>query len=97
MPATAAPAPALLDEAESDTCTASCQNAISHPETCRCVCSGRNHAGAHVAGRRLAAISVRDRIARSGDVFLGAGGGGDELVAVAHRGRTLLLDPEDIF
>jgi len=97
MPAALAPT-ALLDEADSHTCNTACQGAISHPETCRCVCLGRNHGGAHVAGRRLAALSVTTRIARTGDVFLGAAAHlDDEPYNVRHQNRTLLLDPEDIF
>lgn len=57
---------ALLDEADSHTCNTACQGAISHPETCRCVCLGRNHGGAHVAGRRLAADQLRASYVRTG-------------------------------
>lgn len=97
MPASAAPALLLADEATSHECNSACTGAISHPETCRCICGGRNHGGVHVAGRQLAAVGVRERIARTGDVFLGAAVGTDDLVPVTHRGRPLLLDPEDIF
>lgn len=98
MPAAAALAPAPLDEADAHECNSACVGAISHPSLCRCVCGGENHGGAHVVGRRLAAVAVRNRIRSTGDVLLGAGASGDdELVPVVHRGRTLLLDPEDVF
>lgn len=56
----------------------SCQDATSHEDTCECSCAGVDHGINHRVGLQVAKASVRARIARTGDVFLGAGANDDE-------------------
>lgn len=52
---------------------ASCRNAVSHESLCECLhCLGAGHGIVHRPARELAAAAVTARIARTGDVFLGA-------------------------
>ena len=49
-----------------------CLNAISHESLCTCQCGGEGHGQVHRATRQAARDAIRARIARTGDVFLGA-------------------------
>lgn len=52
---------------------ASCSQAVSHESLCECLhCLGAGHGIVHRPARELAAAAVTARIARTGDVFLGA-------------------------
>lgn len=55
-----------------------CREATSHPATCRCSCGGDGHGLAAQVERAIGAIRVATRIARTGDVFLGAAAAGFE-------------------
>lgn len=56
-----------------------CLNAISHESLCDCAtCFGAGHGAAHRATRQAARDRITARIARTGDVFLGAAADIDE-------------------
>lgn len=57
-------------------CDETCIDATGHE--CRCACGGVNHGRAFAAGRLAARRRVQERIARTGDVFLGAAAAADE-------------------
>jgi hypothetical protein len=49
-----------------------CRQATSHPVTCRCSCGGVGHGVRAQVERATGAARITDRIARTGDPFLGA-------------------------
>lgn len=67
-----APAATLTDTP----CDEACIDATGH--ICRCACGGINHGRAHAGGRLAARLHIQQRIARTGDVFLGAAADADE-------------------
>jgi hypothetical protein len=51
---------------------AACQHAVSHVSLCACLCGGAGHGLVHRPGIERAVAAIEARIARTGDVFLGA-------------------------
>ncbi len=65
----------------------SCREAESHPETCDCRCGSAGHGLPFRARAAAAHACIAARIARSGNVFLGAAVEDDEPMARIPRAR----------